>query len=302
MSKLLTRRTKTGFTLVELLVVIGIIALLISILLPSLTQARRAANQVKCASSLKQIGLAFAMYENQYRGFWPVAVHDFRNTKIPLPTGVELRWYDRLAPFITSVQMDTYTDIVKIRENSVLWGCPEWRANTAGFALSSSDDVRPGYGMTYYASDFFERAVNAVSGDEFQESYAYLTPNNNRGLYPRAQKFVGRRSSEFGVVVDSMTHIVNIPGYSSYSYSTILANGWQPWPGNTTQVYTGAGAATMPAFYVDGARHAGPRAGRWASATSYDDATRGMNMLFGDGHVAGVSVREAWTAFTGKNP
>lgn len=71
-NQLVLAKRRNGFTLVELLVVIGIIALLIGILLPALSKAQVAAQRTACLSNLRQIYLGNAMYANDNKGQFPI--------------------------------------------------------------------------------------------------------------------------------------------------------------------------------------------------------------------------------------
>lgn len=68
-------KTHTGFTLIELLVVVAIIAVLVAMLLPALAQAREASRTVFCSGNLRQMGLFFQMYANEYSDWLPMSLH-----------------------------------------------------------------------------------------------------------------------------------------------------------------------------------------------------------------------------------
>jgi prepilin-type N-terminal cleavage/methylation domain-containing protein len=115
-------RPRGGFTLIELMVVIGVIAMLISILLPSLARARERANQAKCASNMHEIGVLLQVYINDNKGWvFPVGPPDI--TGLPTTLGSQLtpdqRWpmyvkFDELktAPFPPPYNPANYNPLV----------------------------------------------------------------------------------------------------------------------------------------------------------------------------------------------
>jgi prepilin-type N-terminal cleavage/methylation domain-containing protein len=91
-----------GFTLVELLVVIGIIAILISVLLPTLANARKSGYRAKCLSNLKTLGDAYKLYQLDNRGGWPAAWQQFKQYGQPFSTSGygDKRWHDYIGRYV----------------------------------------------------------------------------------------------------------------------------------------------------------------------------------------------------------
>lgn len=98
-------RKKSGFTLIELLVVIAIIALLAAILFPVFARARENARRSSCQSNMKQLGLGFLQYIQDFDEKYPIGVHaqPFSSYGTTSYTGVG--WGVRVYPYIKSTQI-----------------------------------------------------------------------------------------------------------------------------------------------------------------------------------------------------
>ncbi len=102
------RRTKRGFTLVELLVVMAIISILAAMLLPALSKAREQARAASCRNNLKQIGLALGMYQADFDEYFPQS----NNAQFPMPDTTGWGWVVNMSGGVPS--QDVYTHPIHV--------------------------------------------------------------------------------------------------------------------------------------------------------------------------------------------
>jgi len=168
---------RIAFTLVELLVVVAIIAVLASLLLPAIAQARSQANSTACLSGLRQVGLAFFGYalDNEDRVAPTKAYTSGPLAYVVSPPGYSTainhaRWYDLLGPYVGQ-SGNTW-------KQGVFWQCPAFRGrrdttyatnDKTGYGRSPALDM-PQPGHDWWSND-----------DQFDIASAF---NNPFGLAP----------------------------------------------------------------------------------------------------------------------
>ena len=284
-------RKRVGFTLVELLVVIGIIALLISILLPALGKARKAALEAVCMSDLRQWGIGIAIYADQSHGYLPQKGPDgsapspsanFFGSPTSGVMGIDdpSVWFNAIPPMVNGksyyqVLLDDYNGLTTapIEGQHSIFMCPSaGPAETQG----NNDVITNGYFMLNGVDSTGQlKTKTGFPAFAFKYNCSYvwnskLTTSNSTGELPTIRMSALRPTSEIVVMTEK---IIN-----AGEYRDPVVQKWN---------------VANPSVYLNNGNKINARGSNVNIGQSKADWTRftarhrgGGFLLFADGHVA----------------
>jgi prepilin-type N-terminal cleavage/methylation domain-containing protein/prepilin-type processing-associated H-X9-DG protein len=176
-----------AFTLIELLVMIAIIAVLAGMLLPAISLIKAAAQTQRCASNLRQMGMANQGYAAEWDGIIVRGQRSYNASTDGAYTAInsKLLWFELLTTYLDK---DTTT---RGEESMVLRGCPAWPGQAAQLGVVSASpatinslESKPGYGMNFIPlsnATNYSATGNTIADRDF--ALGKITQTGNRALF-----------------------------------------------------------------------------------------------------------------------
>src|SRR5688500_14422498 len=281
------RARRGGFTLVELLVVIGIIALLISVLLPALQKARESANAAVCLSNLRQMGNAWAMYVSENKGRLPHYI--WSPSQIPNASTMsaesvkDIVWHGYWYGMLSDYKVQTSTMLCPSAQEPV----PFNLNGSKGFGTRSNSWSGQWQTGSTAVGIRLDRINLNLTNDSTKGGYRIGSYEFNRNVSagtPRrtAPSPTSSSASAFGTNISSLKPSTEVPVFfdSVWVDGNDFPNGTPSAPPAAPPNLTGAAAAGVQD--VDHWRFLINRHGR------------AINVAFADGHAARVPLEETF--------
>ena len=269
---------KSAFTLIELLVVIAIIAILAAILFPTFARARENARRASCQSNLKQIGLGFQQYAQDYDG-WTMGSGVF----VEGPNSKTYHsWPSILFPYVKSDQLFSCPSGEESKTSKAIMGA----ASTRTYCGSADSDGSNDASNTVYPASNLQQAMKGKLsyGMNAILSTSWVTPGfQSAGTSPTAANFVpGPNGAKSGYLNTTSTASLGVfePQIGDPTGTIRIFDSWGGVAGQTT-CSVNVGNSLRAISGED-------RTDRYKTDAPSKVASRhfdGFNALFGDGHV-----------------